>query len=255
MSVFRLGPIVFRLPLEPPFTGGLNVTIVPENLMFTAEQIDWLRETDSPTLANAIEKFDQRDRTVGFIGGHILCQFPEMRPMVGYALTVTMGNKPGPVAGRAGYWKMWEMLEEMPAPAVLVVKDVSGEPHRVAYAGEVMATLAKRLGAVGMVTDGAFRDVPEVRALGMHYFMQYPVVSHGNFEIIDVGMPIEMDGELIETGDMLHGDANGIVVIPRAVMEGLPDAVSAVRNTEKRTMDFIKSDRFTLADLKAQRGY
>jgi 4-hydroxy-4-methyl-2-oxoglutarate aldolase len=231
------------------------MAIVHDSKLFTDEQIAWLRATDSPTLANAIEKFTMRDRTVGYLGGRIECQFPELPPMVGYALTVTMDNKPGAVAGRAGYWKMWETLEQMPHPAVIVVKDVSGAPHRVAYAGEVMATLAQRLGAVGMVTDGAFRDVPEVRALGMHYFMRYPVVSHGNFEVVDVGMPIEMDGELIETGDLLHGDQNGIVVIPRAVMDGLPEAVDAVRATEKRTMDFIKSDRFTLADLKAQRGY
>ena len=109
---------------------------------------------------------------------------------------------------------MYEALEKMPKPAVIVMKDVSGAPHRVAYAGEVMATLAKRLGAVGMVTDGALRDVKEVRELGFHYFMKYPVVSHANFEILEIGIPVEMDGEIINTGDILHGDANGIVVVP-----------------------------------------
>lgn len=228
---------------------------VPDDRLISAEQMAFLQTVDSPTLANAIEKFNVRDRCDGFIGGQIECQFPELGFMVGYALTVTVSNAHGEVAGRKGFWAMFEALEQMPKPSVLVMKDVSGAPHRVAYAGEVMATLSKRLGAVGMVTDGALRDVKEVRELGFHYFMKYPVVSHANFEIREIGVPVEMDGEVIKTGDILHGDANGIVVVPQAVIAGLPDAVKQVRDTEKRTMDFYKSDAFTLADAKANRGY
>jgi 4-hydroxy-4-methyl-2-oxoglutarate aldolase len=229
--------------------------LVPDDRLITSEQMAFLQTVDSPTLANAIEKFNVRDRCDGFIGGQIECQFPELGFMVGYALTVTVSNAHGEVAGRSGFWGMYEALEKMPKPAVIVMKDVSGAPHRVAYAGEVMATLAKRLGAVGMVTDGALRDVKEVRELGFHYFMKYPVVSHANFEILEIGIPVEMDGEIINTGDILHGDANGIVVVPAEVAGGLPEAVQTVRETEKRTMDFYKSDKFTLADAKANRGY
>lgn len=229
--------------------------LVPAEKLITAEQMDYLKSVDSPTLANAIEPFQVRDRCDGFIGGQVRCQFPDLGYMVGYALTVTMSNAHGEVAGREGFWKMYEALDQMPRPSVLVVKDISGEPHRVAYAGEVMATLAKKLGAVGMVTDGAFRDLPEVHAMGMHYFMKYPVVSHANFWIEEVGVPVEIDGETIHTGDILHGDANGIVVIPPSVLEGLPAAVDAVRERERKTIEFYRSDRFTLADAKAGRGY
>lgn len=229
--------------------------LVPESKLITAEQMEYLKTVDSPTLANAIESFNVRDRCDGFIGGQVRCQFPDLGYMVGYALTVTMSNAHGAVASREGFWKMYEALEQMPKPAVIVVQDISGAPHRVAYAGEVMATLAKRLGAVGMVTDGAFRDLPEVHALGLHYFMKFPVVSHANFWIEDVGVPVEIDGERIETGDILHGDSNGIVVIPPSVLEGLSAAVDAVRERERKTMEFYKSDRFTLADAKAGKGY
>ena len=57
---------------------------------------------------------------------------------------------------------MYEALAEMPAPSVLVVQDVSGAPSRCALAGEVMASLAMRLGAVGMVTYGGVRDLAEI---------------------------------------------------------------------------------------------
>lgn len=215
----------------------------------------FLREVDSPTIANAVEPFDVRDRTDGFIGGRVQCQFPELGVMVGRALTVTMSNAPGEPASRDGYWQMWDALNAMDGPVVIAIADASGAPQRVAYAGEVMTTIAMRLGAVGMVTDGALRDVNEVRALGFHYFMRYPVVSHANFAITSVGEPIVLDGQRIETGDILHGDANGIVTVPDAVLAGLPEAVEKIRDKEAATMAFVRGDDFDYAQLKQNSGY
>jgi len=228
---------------------------MPPLAALSAEQLGYLRTIDSPTIANAIETFELRDRTEGFIGGKVRALFPEMGVMVGQALTVTVENKPGPVANREGYWRMWEALERMPAPAVLIMQDVSGAPSRCAYAGEVMATLAQRLGAVGMVTDGGYRDIDEVRALGLHYYAAYHVVSHGNFGIVDVGVPVTLDGARIQTGDILHGDVNGIVTIPAATLGKLREAVEKIQDREQRFMAFIKSDRFILADARAGTGY
>jgi len=219
------------------------------------KDLAFLQGVDSPTIANAIEPFKVRDRMEGFIGGEVRCHFPEMPPMVGLALTVTMTHTPGPIAGRENWFRMYEALEAIPAPSVLVVQDVSGAPNRCALAGEVMATLAKRLGAVGMVTDGAVRDVHEVRALGFAYFARYLVVSHGNFDIVDIGTPIVLDGQEVKTGDVLHGDANGIVIVPREVLSGLADAVQEVRTRERATMDFILSPEYTLVAARQRAGY
>jgi regulator of RNase E activity RraA len=219
------------------------------------QHLAFLREVDSPTIANAIEPFKVRDRTEGFIGGEVRALFPEMAPMVGIALTVTMTNTPGPIAGRENWWRMYEALAAIPPPSVLVVQDVSGAPSRCALAGEVMATLAKRLGAVGMVTDGGVRDVHEVRQLGFHYFSRYLVVSHGNFDIVDIGMPVTLDGQEVRTGDILHGDANGVVIVPREVLDGLPEAVQAVRTRERATMDYITSPDYSLAEARQRAGY
>ena len=59
------------------------------------KDLAFLKGVDSPTIANAIEPFKVRDRTEGFIGGEVRALFPEMPPMVGVALTVTMTNTPG----------------------------------------------------------------------------------------------------------------------------------------------------------------
>jgi regulator of RNase E activity RraA len=215
----------------------------------------FLRGVDSPTIANAVEPFEVRDRTEGFIGGRVQCQFPDLGVMVGRALTVTMSNAPGAVASRDGYWRMWDALAAMEGPVVLAIADASGAPERVAYAGEVMTTIAQRLGAVGMVTDGALRDVDEVYNLGFHYFMQYPVVSHANFEITSVGEPIVLDGQEVRTGDILHGDRNGIVIVPDEVLDGLPAAVDRIREREADTMAFVRGADFDYAELKQRSGY
>lgn len=223
--------------------------------LLTDENLAWLRQVDSPTVANAIETFKVRDRCDGYIGGLVKPMFDLGEPMVGQALTVTIGNAPGAIAPREGYWAMWEALEAMPAPAVIVMQDVSGAPERYACAGEVMATMAKKLGAVGMVTDGGFRDVKEVEALGLHYFASMPVVSHANFQILDVGVDVTLDGQIVKTGDIVHGDVNGIVLIPGDILEGLQAAIGVIREREARFMEFIRSDRFNLADAKAGTGY
>ena len=221
----------------------------------SAEELAFLRSVDSPTVANAIELFKVRDRCDGFIGGNVRSLFPELPPMVGAALTVTMNDEHGPVKGRDGFWQMFDAIAAMPAPSVVVVKDVSGRPNRVAFCGEVMATLAQRLGAVGYVTDGTVRDLHEVRALGLPYFASGTCVSHANFWIEEVGVDVELDGETIRTGDLLHGDANGIVVVPREVLAGLPEAVESVRSKEAELMAFVRGGAFTMDGAKRLTGY
>jgi 4-hydroxy-4-methyl-2-oxoglutarate aldolase len=225
------------------------------NRTLTDDDANYLRGVDSPTIANALERLQLRDRSDGYVGGSVQCSFPELGVMVGTALTVTVDNAVGRPARQDGYWGLWSALEKIEGPAVVVMKDASGTPHRLAYAGEIMVTLARRLGAIGIVTDGALRDVAEVRAKGFHYFMRYPVVSHGNFELSKVGDPVVLDGQLIRTGDILHGDANGIVIVPEAGLPPLREAVSAIQSSERRDLDFIDSPEFTLDGYRALRGY
>jgi 4-hydroxy-4-methyl-2-oxoglutarate aldolase len=216
---------------------------------------EFLYRVDSPTLSNAIEKLGLRDRRDGFIGGNVRCAFPDLGVMVARALTVTMTNTPGIVSGGSNYWLLWETLAAMNSPTVIAISDASGTPNRVAYAGEIMSTLAQRLGAVGMVTDGALRDVAEVHRLGFHYFMRYSVVSHANFEILDIGQPVVIDGGRIETGDVLHGDLNGIVIVPEVALPGLPDAIEEVRGREGGLLRVLRGDSFCLEDIRARPDY
>ncbi|MBE1876073.1 RraA family protein [Myceligenerans pegani] len=221
----------------------------------TDTELDFLAGVDSPTIANAVERLELRDRGTGYVGGRVRCDFPELGTMVGRALTVTVSDAIGRPARQDGYWELWERLDAMTGPVVIIMKDASTTPSRVAYAGEIMATLGQRLGAVGFVTDGALRDVAEVRAKGIHYFSRYTVASHANFELTRVGDPVLLDGERIATGDILHGDANGLVVVPWDALADLPAAVERVRDGEARDLAYIEGPDFTLAGYRRQRTY
>src|SRR5207302_6899130 len=131
------------------------------------------------------------------------------------------------------FLELFKVVEGSSKPAVVALQEIGGHADYAAHCGEVMATAFTRLGAVGLVTDGGVRDVPEVRALRFHYFARGTVVSHSNFKIVRVGEPIQILGLEIKTGDVLHGDENGLIRIPHAALPGLERAVEQVRARER----------------------
>ena len=142
-------------------------------------------------------------------------------------------------------------------PTVIVMKDASGTPNRVAYAGEIMVTLARRLGAIGMVTDGALRDVAEVRAKGFHYFMRYPVVSHANFELSKVGDPVS---HRRPARPHRRHPARRCERHRRSCPGERPSPTSArrsrrSRSAERRDLDYLEGPEFTLDGYRRMRGY
>lgn len=87
--------------------------------------------------------------------------------------------------------------------------------------GDIYASRIRRLGGVGVVTDGAIRDSPYLRSI------DFPIFSagvHGLFHVSqhwasDFNMPIACGNVLVESGDVVLGDDDGVVVIPRAIAE------------------------------------
>jgi 4-hydroxy-4-methyl-2-oxoglutarate aldolase len=211
----------------------------------TPEQLAELKAIDTPTICNAIEKFKVRGRVEGFMGMDIRCLLPELGVMVGYAVTVTVDStvEGAPLDTRA--WFNWmKAMEAAPKPVVVVFKDISDNPRHSAHLGEVMATIAARLGVVGVVTDGGLRDILEVKQVGLQCFAKGLVPSHGNPRLIEVNVPVTVDGVRIEPGDLLHGDANGVTAIPRAIADQVAKAALEVRSEEAGLLAYIRSSEF-----------
>lgn len=209
--------------------------------------IDYLKSVDTPTLVNAIELLRVRPNREGFTPLQLRCLFPEFGRMCGYAVTAQVETisqtEPFDING---FIELYRLVEASPKPAVVVLQEIGGYGDYAAHCGEVMATFFTRLGAVGLVSDCAVRDLPEVRALGFHYFARGSVASHGNFRIVRSGLPVQVLGLEVKPGDILHGDENGLITVPREGLESLAEKVEEIRVRERKIMDFVKSPAFTL---------
>jgi 4-hydroxy-4-methyl-2-oxoglutarate aldolase len=218
--------------------------------LLTAAQLAELQRIDSPTIANAIEQFDVRGRVEGFAGWELRCAFPELGTTVGYAVTCT-ADSTTPARRDRGLMRLWEAVERAPKPAVIVIKDIGQDRNRSCHMGEVMATTAKALGAVGCLSDGGLRDVNEVRALGgFQYFCPGFVVSHGNPVICEVDVEVTLNGLTVGPGDLLHGDVNGVLVIPSSIADRVAAQAMKVREAEAKVLAFVRQPGLTAAALK-----
>ncbi|MCW5962558.1 MAG: hypothetical protein KIT83_00860 [Bryobacterales bacterium] len=216
--------------------------------MRTPHSIEYLKSVDTPTLVNAIELLRVRPNREGFTPLQIRCLFPEFGRMCGYAVTAQVESisqtEPFDISGFVDLYRL--VGEASPKPAVVVLQEIGGYADYAAHCGEVMATFFTRLGAIGLVSDCAVRDLPEVRTLGFHYFARGSVASHGNFRIVRSGLPVQVLGMEVRPGDILHGDENGLITVPAEGLDLLASKVDEIRARERKIMDFVKSPSFTL---------
>lgn len=218
-----------------------------------AELIAYLKTVDTATLANAIELLNLRPRAEGFASLELRCLFPEFGPMCGYAVTaqvetVTLGT---PRTEQA-YLDLFEAVESSPKPAVLVMQEIGGDRDRATHAGEVMATIFTRLGAVGLVSDCGVRDLSAVRKIGFHYFARGAVASHASNRIVRTGVPVEVTGITIRPGDMVHADENGLITVPESGREKLHELVDQILAKEQKLLDFVRGSGFTASQIRGK---
>jgi len=215
-------------------------------------ELERLQEFSTPTLANAIEVFDVRPRNVGFMSPEIRCLQPVPKPMIGYACTGRFRSAapaaPGKAVPRPDHWA-W--LATMPEPRVVVLQDMDDPPGVGSFWGEVMVTIHKALGCVGTVTNGGVRDLDEVRKLGFHYFAAQPVVSHAYVHLLEFGQPVEVGGLQVRSGDLIHADAHGVLLIPAEVAPYLAEVAEAYEACEQEFLHQVRAPGLTLERLKA----
>lgn len=215
------------------------------------EQLDALRQFDSCMIANAVEAFNVRLRNTGFADATIRCMFEDAPPMVGYAVTARLRSGEPPMKG--GTFRdrtdFWQSVLKVPAPRVLVLQDMDNPPGRGAFVGDVHASILQALGCVGYVTNGAVRELPSVRAMGVQLFAGSVLVSHAYAHIFDVGASITIGGMEVTAGTLLHGDRHGIVSVPIEIAVAVPGVARAMRQSEQKVIDFCRSSSFSVAKL------
>lgn len=211
-----------------------------------------LRRLDACTLANAIETFHERLRNEGFADNSVRCQFPHLRPLLGYAATVKVRGSAPPTADSRypDRTDWWDYVLSLPAPRVVVVQDVATKAGLGSLLGTVHVNILCALGCVGAVTNGAVRDLPAAEKLGFQLFAGSISVSHAYIHIVEYGTPVEIGGLKIQSGDLLHGDLHGIQSIPSDIAGKIPLAAAEIIAREQELITLCQSKDFSLEKLR-----
>ena len=227
------------------------------SLRHQRQALDALRPFTVPTLANAIETFGVIPLNTGYCDSSVHCHYPEMALMLGYAVTARVSTDLPVSAVRPGISEpdYWRFIASQPGPKVAVVQDIDRPPMGAMW-GEWNANVHKALGCVGMVTEGAARDLDSVRKLGFHFFSTHVLPTHAYGTFIDYGGGVRVAGLAVEMGDLLAGDQHGVIQIPLEIpLLELAKVAGEIDRLEAQAFALCQSADFTvekLVELDAQ---
>ena len=160
---------------------------------------------------------------------------------------------PGVLVGRCKTTLWAEMTHEDPRPYELELAAVdscrpddvliaaAGGSTRSGLWGELLSRAAHRTGCVGAIVDGAVRDVVKMTSMGFAVYARGTCVydSLNRNRVIDLDVPVEIDGVRFSPGDLVIADADGIVVVPQEVEAETISAAWEKVNAENVVRDAI----------------
>lgn len=154
--------------------------------------------------------------------------------MAGRAYTLLYGPAAKP-AGTVG-----DFIDDVPPGSVLVL-DNGGRDNATVW-GDILTEIAHRRGMAGTVIDGICRDVAMCLKLG------YPVYSRGHWmrtgkdrvQVEATNVPVNIGDVRVQPGDLLRGDADGVVVLPREHEDAILDLAETIENAENRIREAVR---------------
>lgn len=222
--------------------------------------LEKLRKFDTPTICNVIELFDVRPRNEGYMDGRIRCNYPEFPPMVGFASTAAFRSDAPPRIDPKKSGDAYGSLDQQVAgfadlagPAIVVFQDLDDPPVAATF-GEVMCSTYQAFGAAGLITSGGGRDLAQVKALGFPVFTGATICAHAYCHILHLDLSVRVGGLMVNPGDLLHGDENGVTNVPLDIAADIADIAQEFVDAEGIVMNYVKGPGpKTAAGLAASR--
>ncbi|HUH86519.1 MAG TPA: ribonuclease activity regulator RraA [Pusillimonas sp.] len=210
---------------------------LPQHSPLSPRTLQQLRRVGTANVANALLK--RGFRNVYLLG--VAPLRPDQPQLVGPAYTLRFMPAREDIDSMANYGRNDNLhrraIEECPEGAVLVI-DAMGTARSAAM-GDLMAARLQVRGVAGVVTDGGYRDAPAIAKLGLPCYQRQsappatPIAMHP----IELNGPVGCAGVAIYPGDVIVGDGEGVVVIPRALVDDIAaEALDAVEYEEFAAM-------------------
>lgn len=146
-----------------------------------------------------------------------------------------------------------QLVDDLKADEVPVF--ACGESGRIAPWGELLSTAARARGAAGVVMDGLTRDVRAIRDMKFPVFAGGigPLDAKGRGKVMSIDVPVVVAGARVCPGDLVFGDADGVVIVPRAIEEQVVAAALAKVAGENATREALARGE-KLADVFKRHG-
>ncbi len=202
-------------------------------------QLLQLKRWNTPTIYNGWEQITRSDRARDGINIEETSDFmPQMGPMVGYALTVVIepSNPQHPKSNIKAWSDYRRYVAAFPSPKIVVIQDLDKPRVIGSFWGEVNSNIHRALGCVGTITDGAIRDLDEMTNAGFKALARRLCVGHAHVCPIRWGCPVEVFGQKIDHGQLIHADKHGFLAIPQQDVPALLDAAKFMDSNECDTV-------------------
>ena len=137
-------------------------------------------------------------------------------------------------------------VEDCPPGAVFVIE--SRKDPRAASAGSILVTRLMKRGVAGVVTDGGFRDSPEIAELGIPAYHNRPSAPTNltHHQALDINVPIGCGDAPVWPGDVVVGDREGVVVIPAHIADEVADEATEMTAFEDFVTEEVNKGRSIL---------
>ncbi len=172
-----------------------------------------LKRWNTPAVYNGWEQITQHDiARDGFNLEETRDFMPQMGVMVGYAVTVVI--EPSQTSHPKATMDYLRYLASVRGPKIAVVQDLDKPAVLGSFWGEVNSNRHRILGCVGTITDGGIRDLDEMTNAGFKALARRLCVGHAHVTPVRWNCEVEVFGQKIQPGQLIHADQHGFLAIP-----------------------------------------
>src|SRR5437764_7236325 len=141
-------------------------------------------------------------------------------------------------------------ITSAPRPSIAVIEDLDDEVGYGAFWGEVQTNVHKALGCLGTVTNGSIRDIPMI-APGFQMLAGSIVPSHAYVHVVEYGVDVDIHGIKAKSGDLIHADRHGAVVVPADQIGAMKTALDGLAAREAKIIAAARAPDTSVEKIKA----
>jgi len=209
-----------------------------------------LRDFDTPSITNVVATYPGDPLCLElynpwtenwYTDQSLRCWYPELGPVVGYAVTCVYGL-PDTMCSGLSLMDVVDALDASLKPTIFVFEqrfppEIS---WKVGLSGGNMTSAMKAVGCVGGLTNGPSRDIDEIRPMKFQYLTGGIAPGHGPTAVHAINVPVHIAGMDVAPGEIIHMDENGAVRFPSGKVEAVLENVRKLRDLEVKRMGALR---------------